>query len=54
VQERGGEKKNYTRMPLCLIYTNMKRGDLSDDFEERVAKCIAETAQFPLEVSVFG
>ncbi|XP_060607179.1 uncharacterized protein LOC132759429 [Ruditapes philippinarum] len=27
----------------------MKRGDLSDDFEERVAKCIAETAQFPLE-----
>ena len=39
-------------MPLCLINTNIKREDLANDFEERVAKCIAETAQFPLEVSL--
>ncbi|XP_045171691.2 uncharacterized protein LOC123533841 [Mercenaria mercenaria] len=36
-------------MPLCLVYTNMKRTDLDEKFEERMAKCIAEVTQLPLE-----
>ncbi|KAL4224100.1 hypothetical protein ACF0H5_017554 [Mactra antiquata] len=36
-------------MPLCFINTNLKRSELADDIEERLAKTISDMLDVPLE-----
>ncbi|XP_045171810.1 uncharacterized protein LOC123533903 [Mercenaria mercenaria] len=37
-------------MPICVLYTNMKRSELDKNIEERMARCISETLDKPLEI----
>jgi hypothetical protein len=39
-------------MPICLLYTNLKRSDIDVNLEEKVARCISETLNRPFEVGV--
>ncbi|XP_060571971.1 D-dopachrome decarboxylase-like [Ruditapes philippinarum] len=36
-------------MPICLLYTNLKRSDIDVNLEENVARCISETLNRPFE-----
>ncbi|KAL4224101.1 hypothetical protein ACF0H5_017555 [Mactra antiquata] len=36
-------------MPLCLFFTNLKRSDLPEDLEERMAKTVSDVLNQPVE-----
>jgi len=39
-------------MPRVLIHTNLKDGDIPDDFDDKVARKVSDVLQYPLEVYV--
>ena len=41
-----------TNMPRVLIHTNLKDGDIPDDFDDKVARKVSDVLQYPLEVHV--